>query len=103
MKLVTYRASVAAEGRLGVIVDDLVVDVAKLGESVALPLPSTMLDFIDMGPDALAALKAALAETATSRRPGIAVPLANVRLLAPIPRPRKNIFGIGLNLSLIHI
>ncbi|WP_109466656.1 fumarylacetoacetate hydrolase family protein [Albibacillus kandeliae] len=97
MKLVTYRASVAAEGRLGVIVDDLVVDVAKLGESVALPLPSTMLDFIDMGPDALAALKAALAETATSRRPGIAVPLANVRLLAPIPRPRKNIFGIGLN------
>lgn len=97
MKLVTYRASVAAEGRLGVIVDDLVVDVAKLGESVALPLPSTMLDFIDMEPDALAALKAALAETATSRRPGIAVPLANVRLLAPIPRPRKNIFGIGLN------
>src|SRR5205085_48776 len=26
-----------------------------------------------------------------------AVPVANVRLLAPIPRPRKNIFGIGLN------
>src|SRR3546814_2171701 len=24
-------------------------------------------------------------------------PLANVTLLAPIPRPRKNIFGIGLN------
>ena len=28
---------------------------------------------------------------------GAALPLANVRLLAPIPRPRKNIFGIGLN------
>jgi 2-keto-4-pentenoate hydratase/2-oxohepta-3-ene-1,7-dioic acid hydratase in catechol pathway len=28
---------------------------------------------------------------------GSAAPLANVRLLAPIPRPRKNIFGIGLN------
>jgi 2-keto-4-pentenoate hydratase/2-oxohepta-3-ene-1,7-dioic acid hydratase in catechol pathway len=25
------------------------------------------------------------------------LPLANVKLLAPIPRPRKNIFGIGLN------
>src|SRR3546814_6003763 len=28
---------------------------------------------------------------------GTARPLANVTLLAPIPRPRKNIFGIGLN------
>jgi 2-keto-4-pentenoate hydratase/2-oxohepta-3-ene-1,7-dioic acid hydratase in catechol pathway len=28
---------------------------------------------------------------------GVALPLANVKLLAPIPRPRKNIFGIGLN------
>ncbi len=28
---------------------------------------------------------------------GATLPLANVRLLAPIPRPRKNIFGIGLN------
>jgi 2-keto-4-pentenoate hydratase/2-oxohepta-3-ene-1,7-dioic acid hydratase in catechol pathway len=27
------------------------------------------------------------------------MPLQNVRLLAPIPRPRKNIFGIGLNYS----
>ena len=30
-------------------------------------------------------------------RPGISVPLANVELLAPIPRPRKNMWGIGLN------
>jgi 2-keto-4-pentenoate hydratase/2-oxohepta-3-ene-1,7-dioic acid hydratase in catechol pathway len=30
-------------------------------------------------------------------KPGAATALANVRLLAPIPRPRKNIFGIGLN------
>ena len=28
---------------------------------------------------------------------GAALPLPNVKLLAPIPRPRKNIFGIGLN------
>ena len=27
----------------------------------------------------------------------MATPASNVRLLAPIPRPRKNIFGIGLN------
>ena len=29
--------------------------------------------------------------------PGVAVAEENVQLLAPIPRPRKNIFGIGLN------
>jgi 2-keto-4-pentenoate hydratase/2-oxohepta-3-ene-1,7-dioic acid hydratase in catechol pathway len=28
---------------------------------------------------------------------GTALPVGNVTLLAPIPRPRKNIFGIGLN------
>ena len=28
---------------------------------------------------------------------GSALPIENVTLLAPIPRPRKNIFGIGLN------
>ncbi len=35
--------------RLGVIQDDLVVDVAWLGESVGVDLPETMLDLIDLG------------------------------------------------------
>ena len=97
MRLVTYRASVEAEGRLGVLVDDLVIDVAALGARDGVPLPSRMLDFIDLGPVALSELKALLKE-ANGRWPvGGALPLSNVKLLAPIPRPRKNIFGIGLN------
>src|SRR4030095_10644629 len=60
-------------------------------------LPSSMLDFIDLGPPALAALKKILNEGKDNWPVGAALPLANVRLLAPIPRPRKNIFGIGLN------
>ena len=56
-----------------------------------------MLDFIDLGPPALAALKKILSEGKDNWPVGAALPLANVRLLAPIPRPRKNIFGIGLN------
>jgi 2-keto-4-pentenoate hydratase/2-oxohepta-3-ene-1,7-dioic acid hydratase in catechol pathway len=97
MRLVTYRASVEAEGRLGVLVDDLVIDVAILGERYDVPFPSRMLDFIDLGPVALTELKALL-EEAKGRWPvGGALPLVNVTLLAPIPRPRKNIFGIGLN------
>jgi len=43
------------------------------------------------------ALKKMLSEHASHWPVGTALPLANVRLLAPIPRPRKNIFGIGLN------
>lgn len=97
MRLVTYRASVETEGRLGVLVDDLVIDVAKLGARADVELPSRMLDFIDLGPVALVELKALL-EDAGGRWPvGGALPFANVKLLAPIPRPRKNIFGIGLN------
>lgn len=97
MRLVTYRATVEAESRLGVLVDDLVVDVERLGGRAGVPLPNRMLDFIELGPVALTELKALLAE-ANSRWPvGAALPLPNVKLLAPIPRPRKNIFGIGLN------
>lgn len=97
MKLVTYRDGVAAEGRLGVVQDGLVIDVEYLGEAVGAALPADMLTLIDLGPDALAAISRALTETQGARPAGIAVPEENVRLLAPIPRPRKNIFGIGLN------
>jgi 2-keto-4-pentenoate hydratase/2-oxohepta-3-ene-1,7-dioic acid hydratase in catechol pathway len=56
-----------------------------------------MLKFIDLGPRAAASAQALL-ETYAERWPvGAALPEQNVKLLAPIPRPRKNIFGIGLN------
>ncbi|WP_166418717.1 fumarylacetoacetate hydrolase family protein [Cochlodiniinecator piscidefendens] len=97
MKLVTYRDSAAGEGRLGVVKDGLVIDVEYLGDAVGEVLPSSMLELIDLGPDAQASITRALAATDGARPAGIAVPQENVRLLAPIPRPRKNIFGIGLN------
>lgn len=97
MKLVTYRASVEAPARLGVIAGDLVVDVEALADSQGEDLPDSMLGLIDYGRPGLDALRACL-EEADGRFPaGTATALANVRLLAPIPRPRKNIFGIGLN------
>jgi 2-keto-4-pentenoate hydratase/2-oxohepta-3-ene-1,7-dioic acid hydratase in catechol pathway len=97
MRLVTYRANIESESRLGALADGLVIDVEKLGARAGVPLPDRMLDFIDLGPVAVSELKA-LMEEANARWPvGGALPLANVKLLAPIPRPRKNIFGIGLN------
>ena len=97
MKLVTYRASVEAAARLGVVEAGQVVDAAALGASVGEALPATMLDLIDLGPAGLAALGAVLDQSRDRWPAGTALPLGNVILLAPIPRPRKNIFGIGLN------
>lgn len=97
MKLVTYRNGVEGAGRLGVIVGDLVVDVAALAAAAGQSLPDTMLGLIDAGRPGLAALGALLSAVGHTPPAGSATALANVTLLAPIPRPRKNIFGIGLN------
>ncbi len=97
MKLVTYRATVEHEARLGAIVGEMVVDLASAGEATGLALPSTMLEFIDLGPSAISSTTAMLDSFDDNFPVGSALPLDNVTLLAPIPRPRKNIFGIGLN------
>lgn len=98
MRLVTFRSDVSAPARLGAIVkNDLVVDLFEFGLAIGQPLPDNMLDFIDMGPSAVTATSHLLKEYSDQLPLGVTVPLGNVKLLAPIPRPRKNIFGIGLN------
>ena len=97
MKLVTYRPTIEDAARLGVLVEDMVVDVAALGEAFGEDLPDSMLGLIDTGRPGLNALQACLDEADGDFPIYTATALSNVRLLAPIPRPRKNIFGIGLN------
>ena len=97
MRLVTYRETIESEARLGVIDGDLVVDVEKIGAKTGLSLPASMLDFIDLGPSAILSLRDTLKEFSGRFPARTGVPLVNVKLLGPIPRPRKNIFGIGLN------
>ncbi len=97
MRLVTYRSHPTAAGRLGALVADMVVDLSALGAVADVVLPTDMLEFIDLGPDAVRVASALLAERKGQWPVGVAQPLSNVKLLAPIPRPRKNIFGIGLN------
>ncbi len=97
MKLVTYRHGVENGARLGLISGELVVDVAAFGESQSKPLPAAMLDLIDTGVCGLDALSETFKSAKGKYAAGVAHALTNVDLLAPIPRPRKNIFGIGLN------
>lgn len=81
MRLATY--SIDAEQRIGVVRGDALVDLSALAPD--------MLTLIAGGPELLAEARA-LAETG-----GAAVPLSSVQLLAPIPRPHKNIVCLGMN------
>lgn len=96
MKLITYQTR-DLQTRLGALVGDFAIDIERLGAAGGVALPGTMLDFIDAAPVSVARTQELLKKFQESWPLNVATPAANVRLLAPIPRPRKNIFGIGLN------
>ena len=95
MKLVTYCKN-EGDARLGVIQDKYIIDVERFSHRVNLELPSTMLEFIDLGLKAIESLNEALENSNQIKDiyTEIFVPAMSAKILAPIPRPRKNIFGI---------
>lgn len=95
MRFCTYQ--VQGEARVGIVTDDAVVDLQSIARSERLPhAPATMLDLITEVPTLeLRAIARKAEQWAQSKR--VAVPLARARLLAPIPRPRKNIMCMGRN------
>jgi len=94
MRLLTY----ARDGtpRLGLLLDERVVDVA---DASAGSLPDGMLAFIDAGDVALDGAHRLVdtLQTDTAALARRSRPLSETRLLAPIPRPRRNIVCVGLN------
>lgn len=81
MKLVTFETD--GQERPGALMDDEVVDLSSVAPD--------MLALIGRGPEGLdRAREAAAARTRV-------LPLAEVGLQAPIPRPRKNIVCLGMN------
>ncbi|HST87983.1 MAG TPA: fumarylacetoacetate hydrolase family protein [Ktedonobacterales bacterium] len=94
MRLATFRDAEGA--RIGVVRGEEIVDVGRAalfaGEEPP-PELRDMLALIAAGADALRRV-GALAEQA---RGEVVRPLAAVELLAPIPRPRKNVFCLGRN------
>ena len=84
MRLLTYGRE--GEPRLGLLADERVIDVAEASGGA---LPGDMLAFIAAGAPAL--------EGARKLPVAGGRPLAEVRLLAPIPRPARNIVCVGLN------
>lgn len=95
MKLVTYTTG--SDQRLGFLKNDVVVDIVNLGEKTNNSFPATMLELIDSGDDMLKKIADASTNVTENVLASASLPLADIKLLAPIPRPRKNIIGIGLN------
>ena len=95
MRVATFRGNDGL--RLGVVRGEQMIDVARAADRLGLGdlagAASGMLALIAGGDEALQALA-----TVAERAPDDALlPLAAVELVAPIPRPRKNIFCVGRN------
>jgi 2-keto-4-pentenoate hydratase/2-oxohepta-3-ene-1,7-dioic acid hydratase in catechol pathway len=87
MRLVTFKA----DGGLRVGALDAAAQAVVDLSTAAPDLPRDMLGIVALGDAGLAKIKAALAA-----KPA-AIPLAQVKLAAPIPRPARNIFCVGKN------
>jgi 2-keto-4-pentenoate hydratase/2-oxohepta-3-ene-1,7-dioic acid hydratase in catechol pathway len=81
MKLVTYL--LGSHVSIGAVVERGVIDLAAIAPD--------MLSLIDGGTAALAQVRSFLSADRT------AIPIASVTLLAPIPRPRRNVMCLGQN------
>jgi len=96
MKLLTYKTQ-ESEARLGFLHNEKIVDMEDFGEIVNFPLPSTMLELIDMGIEVITEINDFLADLDQESLEEISYSFEEAMILAPIPKPRKNIIGIGLN------
>lgn len=96
MKLLTYLTS-DNEQRAAFIHNNKAVDISDFGEVVNFPLPSTILELIDMGFEVIDEIHSLLGDVTEVELNEISYDLDEIQILAPIPKPRKNIIGIGLN------
>ncbi len=95
MKFVTFSRKPNGTARLGLLRVDGVLDLASGAERTGVRLPFDAVDMISLIVSAEHGL-AAVREIAAS---GIQADFAldQIQILAPIPRPRKNVFCVGWN------
>jgi len=96
MKLATYTTK-KTEPKIGIVQNDTIIDLEILGHKTNETFPNTMLDLIDAGLEEVKRIDDILAKANENTIAAVSIPIAEVTLLPPIPRPRKNIIGIGLN------
>lgn len=91
MRLVTFAPGAGAAPRVGLVRDGKqVIDLSQAGGKPPFDAVD-MISLIAAGEKALAWLRDVAAKSKE------AVPLDKVKVLAPVPRPRKNVFCVGWN------
>lgn len=95
MKLLTF--SHQSQNKLGVLHGDAVIDLETLGFKHNLEFPKSMLELIDLGASEVKRIEDTLKASSENVIASSSLPKSEITILAPIPRPRKNIIGIGLN------
>ena len=94
MRYVTFSVRNESTQQIGVVSNDRVIPLRKaFGAHWEGPFPSSLLEFIQIGPEAWRRM--ALLVSSFQGKEGYS--LDEVRLHAPIPRPAKNVFCLGLN------
>jgi len=99
MRYVTFSLATDPRPRAGILLADQVLDIraSSLDSQEGLPLES-LLDIIRSGPPLWNRLASLSKQIGASTPPPAATHrLGDVRLQAPIPRPLKNVFCLGLN------
>ncbi|HYM16367.1 MAG TPA: fumarylacetoacetate hydrolase family protein [Dehalococcoidia bacterium] len=96
MRLATYEAADGGGARLGLVLGPRIVDVAAAARSMGQgEVPDNLLAFITHGARAQTTARGIAERFGGDTAAGDEV--ASVRLLAPIPRPRRNVVCVGLN------
>jgi 2-keto-4-pentenoate hydratase/2-oxohepta-3-ene-1,7-dioic acid hydratase in catechol pathway len=92
MKYMTFSTAADPAPRLGALHDDHVIDLAVAAPRTWPDAPTTLLALVERGPDAWRRMRELAATPGLPRHASAAVTWH-----APIPRPRKNVFCLGLN------
>lgn len=96
MKLVTFTHK-NSDPKLGIFNNDTVLDLEAFGYKHNEEFPKTMLELIDKGLEEVSRIAEIVKTSSENAIASASLPLNEIKLLAPIPKPRKNIIGIGLN------
>jgi 2-keto-4-pentenoate hydratase/2-oxohepta-3-ene-1,7-dioic acid hydratase in catechol pathway len=79
---------------IGMVKENAVINVSALAASLGIVIPQTLLEGIQQGEEFISAVKELVNQ---EKAEDFTVSLEEVQLLAPIPRPSKNVFCIGKN------
>jgi 2-keto-4-pentenoate hydratase/2-oxohepta-3-ene-1,7-dioic acid hydratase in catechol pathway len=107
LKLASYATPDNPRVRVGLVLNDEIIDAALGARALGFSVPDEMQTLIEHYGQAERGLRAILEQAQQAgqrlsavpafKESGLVQPLAAVQLAAPIPRPRKNIMCLGLN------